>query len=123
MISASEFSGYNVSSCLSTGLFNANEVRPANYLAFAEADLAEADSDRARINALSNAKRALHLQIERLSYALGFDRWSGSELRGFPRRLDFARRCGTITPRILERVNPDVAKKRGGSGGLVKGRW
>lgn len=105
MISASEFSGYNVSSCMSTGLFSAKEVRPANYLAFAEADLAEADSERSRINALGNAKRALHLQIERLTDALGFDRWRGSTLRGFPRRLEFARRCETITPRVLERVN------------------
>ena len=108
MISVDDFAPQWQTSFSGTGLFVPTEVRPVDYLAFAEEDLAEDDTPRTRVNAVGNAKRALHLQVERLTGALGFERWQDQEcreLRGFPRRLKFAELCGTIAPRVLAKVN------------------
>jgi hypothetical protein len=89
----------------SIGLIKSGDTDPRSYLRFAEEDLGELDCDRTRINALSNAKRALHLQIELLTNALGYDRWTDKAREGFPRRLRFAEKCGLVTPRILAKIN------------------
>lgn len=107
MVNIKNLVDFHYSSSISIGLFSDQETRPSTYLQYAADDLRDPDSERTRINALGNAKRALHLQVERLSDVLGFARWRPNDLgmRGFPRRLKFAELCGTITPRILDKVN------------------
>jgi hypothetical protein len=105
MLTPQNFGAYNVSSIMGIGLFRNGEPHPYMYLAFAEEDLAQTDAPRTRVNALANAKRALHLQIEALTDALGFARWSEKTLGGFPRRTHFLEECGLITPRIIAKIN------------------
>lgn len=88
-----------------TSLYRVDEVKPATYCEFAMQDLAEPDSPRTRINAISNAKRAFHLQIELLTDALGFDRSNHRRPGAFPARVDFAALCGVVTPRIMSKLN------------------
>ncbi len=78
--------------------------RPRTYLQFAIDDLAMADAERTRVNALSNAKRALDFQVETISNALGFNK-SNDPRSPFPRRLEFCAHCGVVSPRILNRLN------------------
>lgn len=105
MLIAAQFAKLSSSSTMGVGLVAQGDTDPRAYLRYAEEDLAEGDSSRRRINALSNAKRALHLQIELLTNALGYSSWSERKARGFPRRLLFAEKCGMITPRVLSKVN------------------
>lgn len=91
-------------SVVSRGLISAGPD-PRTYLGFAQEDLAGADCPRVRINALSNAKRALHLQVETLTGALGYAQWESDGPQGFPRRLRFASQFGLVQPKILEKIN------------------
>lgn len=92
------------SSSTGMSLFSHFEHRPENYLRFANQDISEPDSPRTRINSLGNAKRALHMQVDLLSDALGFQRWPARR-SGFPARLQFLGRFGLVTPRIVAKVN------------------
>lgn len=74
---------------------------PSTYLKFAVEDLNEILGERSLINALSNAKRALHFQLEILSKALGYNRQSIS----FPNLLEFCSKCGVVSPKILIKLN------------------
>jgi hypothetical protein len=77
---------------------------PKRYLEFASDDLAAEDSDRNRVNAISNAKRALHYRVELLADALGFRETRLK--RDFPNQLGFCEKCGIIVaPEILKRLN------------------
>lgn len=80
------------------------ELTPEKYLAFAREEL-EISNERARINAISHAKRALHCQVELLSNALGFEKSKSHRMRTFPQRLDFCIRCGVMGPSILRKLN------------------
>lgn len=93
--------------CTGSGL--RQSPKPRDYLKFAENDLDEAsqhpsDVTRHAINAVSNAKRALHLQVESLC-----DSFSGGLLKGnlrsFPAKLEFLERCGVIGQRLLRKLN------------------
>ncbi|MER2498864.1 hypothetical protein ABS858_22540 [Vibrio neptunius] len=64
----------------------------------------EENQSRTLVNALSNAKRALHLQVETIAKSLGFVQ----QKRGFPNfhaYLGFCEKCGVVTPRILKKLN------------------
>jgi len=74
------------------------------YLQFARADLLGGISERNLINAASNAKRALHLEVETISKALGAD-YSKKKIGNFPQRLEFLVKCGILGPSILEKTN------------------
>ncbi|RDX38129.1 hypothetical protein DZA51_01695, partial [Vibrio campbellii] len=80
---------------------------PRVYLDFAIEDFESPNGhkqSRALVNALSNAKRALHLQVETIAKSLGFVQ----QKRGFPNfhdYLGFCERCGVVTPRILKKLN------------------
>jgi hypothetical protein len=80
------------------------ECPARRYLAFAIADINDGDSDRHLVNAVSNAKRALHLRIECLIDAYGGELLR-KELATFPRRLEFCNRCGIVSPTVLRRLN------------------
>ncbi len=83
------------------------ETTPWVYLDFAIEDFessSEEKQSRTLVNALSNAKRALHLQVETIAKSLGFVQ----QKRGFPNfhaYLGFCEKCGVVTPRILKKLN------------------
>lgn len=82
------------------------EIWPDTYLDYAKADFAEFEvgkSSRCLINAVSNAKRALHYQVDGLANALGWSALKGK--RDFPTKLDFLGRCGVLSPIIIKRIN------------------
>lgn len=73
------------------------------YLSYAESDLLDGGSERNLINALTNAKRALHMRMEDMSIGFGFDNWSGQ--RSFPKMVEYLTRVGVAAPRILNKLN------------------
>lgn len=79
-----------------------SKVTPIDYLEFARQDIDVNDSDRSRINAYSNAKRALHFQIDLLIDAFGIN---SSNNLSFPRKLDLCEKSGITTPKILKKIN------------------
>jgi hypothetical protein len=80
-------------------------VNQNEYLRFAEHDLKDGQTHRHLINAVSNAKRALHMEVETLSNAYGVNvaiRKYGS----FPQRLSFLSSAGFFAkPRLLSKLN------------------
>jgi hypothetical protein len=74
------------------------------YLAFAQSDIEDGGSDRHRINAVCNAKRALHLRAETVVEAYGGKSLS-KRLANFSNRMTFCDRCGVVAPKILQRLN------------------
>ncbi len=78
---------------------------PRMFLNFANADLSDGESVRSRVNALSNAKRALHFQVELIAEALGFAKSPFKKRNNFPEKLDFCGKCGVVAPRILGKLN------------------
>ncbi|EGQ9837263.1 hypothetical protein [Vibrio cholerae] len=83
------------------------KTTPRHYLDFALKDFEECKkvkSDRALVNALSNAKRSLHLQVETIAKGFGFANLE----RGYPNfhcYLNYCEKCGVVTPRILKKLN------------------
>jgi hypothetical protein len=76
------------------------------FLEFAIQDLDASEGDpRNAVNALSNAKRALHCQVDSILYALGFHACMSAIPRAFPGKLDIIRRLGVVTPRVLTKIN------------------
>src|SRR5262245_57591884 len=82
----------------------AEGVKPRDYLVFAQQDRSEGDSARHLINAVSNAKRALHLRMETLYEGFGGIVVVG-KARHFPSLINFLRKCAIVSPRILDRIN------------------
>lgn len=76
---------------------------PNDYLEYANSDLKEENVPRSWINSISNAKRALHLQVEVLIHALGYEFYSKSPC--FPKRLEFCDKFGIVGTRIVEKLN------------------
>ncbi|OCH38433.1 hypothetical protein [Vibrio cyclitrophicus] len=83
------------------------KTTPRHYLDYAIQDFEQDQkhkSERALVNSLSNAKRALHLQVETIAKGFGFP----APARGFanfPQYLDYCEKCGVVTPRILRKLN------------------
>ncbi len=75
-------------------------AEPRQFLAFARHDLAGVHAGRLA-NALSNAKRAIDGQVDRILIAFGAYRRSA----GFPAKLAILETLGIATPGILRRVN------------------
>jgi hypothetical protein len=80
-------------------------VSPRIYLEFALADLAEKSTARTRVNALSNAKRALHFQVDLITQAFGIERLPQSKRNNFNQKIDFLRNLGVTGPEILRKLN------------------
>lgn len=78
-----------------------SEYGPFDYLSFAREDLYAGDEARNIINAVGNAKRALHLQVETICNGYGYK----SKSKDFPPKLNFLRQIGVIAPKILEKMN------------------
>lgn len=75
----------------------------AAYLSFAALDLVDGKTSRHLVNALSNAKKALHLRLEDL--CLGFGAVDLKNFRTFPALIKYIRDCGLVAPRVLDRLN------------------
>jgi hypothetical protein len=78
-------------------------ISAERYLDFAEDDLSDGGSERHLVNALTNAKRALHLRMEDVCLGFGFASHGGT--RSFPRMVEYISRIGVTAPRILNRLN------------------
>lgn len=80
-------------------------VLPYTYLEHAKNDRSEGDDARGLINAVGNAKRAFHLQVEMLCDAFGWAAVFGRKQANFGVRLDFLAKCGVVSPNILRKLN------------------
>jgi hypothetical protein len=78
---------------------------PKTYWTFAVEDLSDDNGNRSLINAFSNAKRALHFRVITLADALGGRQAGISSRSPFPKIVDFCRKCGIVTPKILQKLN------------------
>ena len=73
------------------------------YLEYAKDDFRQGTHTRHLLNAVSNAKRALHYQVEALAIAFGWQKAKGKN--NFPSKLEFLGRFGVTAPNIMRRVN------------------
>jgi hypothetical protein len=79
------------------------ELSAREYLAFADVNRASGAGRQALVDALSNAKRALHCQVDSVLYALGLHGALGSS--PFPKKLEVLGEIGVVTREALRRVN------------------
>jgi hypothetical protein len=77
---------------------------PSSYLEFAREDISDNKLTRSWVNAVGNAKRALHLQVERICLVFGFDALH-KKSSSFPSKLEYLQKCGVISPAILTKLN------------------
>jgi hypothetical protein len=105
MLSPDDFNDWRGCSTGWTDLPSRDGISEADYFAFAECDLRDGADARHAINAISNAKRALHLRVDRLVDVLGGYRGSLKRKGEFPSKLQFCRDCGLASPRIINRIN------------------
>ena len=80
-------------------------LEPRDFLNFAVEDSAALEQERNRINCLSNCKRAIDAQVDRLIRSLGFFPITRRERWNIPKKLKFISQSGVLTPRILGNVN------------------
>lgn len=74
-----------------------------DYLEYARLDLADGTEPRNLINALANAKRALHMRME--DVCLGFGCVSLSRVKNFHLLSEYILKCGLPSPSVLEKFN------------------
>lgn len=79
------------------------EITPAQYLEYARKDLQDECEARNIINAVSNAKRALHLQVDTIAEGYGYHKLKKSSK--FPAKLEFLGQMGIATPSIISKLN------------------
>jgi hypothetical protein len=80
------------------------ELAARDYLGFAQSDFMEGGA-RGRVNALGNAKRALHCQVDSILYGLAVYPTARAQRWAFPARLDFVADAGIVAPNTLRRLN------------------
>src|SRR5689334_2546877 len=73
-----------------------SEYSPFDYLEFAKEDLKAGSEVRNIINAIGNAKRALHLQVETICIGYGYK----EKRKDFPPKLIFLKDLGIVAPRV-----------------------
>jgi len=74
------------------------DLKPKDYLKFANEDV-ESGLTHSRINALSNAKRAIDCQVDNILDALGMRKGNN-----FPSRIESMESLGLAAPRIIKKV-------------------
>ena len=74
------------------------EITPDDFLSFAEKDILQNDV-RGLVNGLSNAKRAIDCQVEKLLAGLGLP-----SARSFPKKMALLTELSVIAPRIVTKV-------------------
>ena len=80
-----------------------HEIDAQQFLAFAKRDLNE-DSERGRINALSNAKRAINCRVDELLTLFNFKGFAAQQRWNLPSKINVLRSFGVLTPDILKRL-------------------
>lgn len=105
MVSIDKYHGMRWVSSSSEVLEFDGVISPELYLKFAKRDFREDDGLRSLANAVSNAKRSLHLQSELLSDALGIKSIMPRGQISFPKRIGFLRDCGVVGGTILNKLN------------------
>lgn len=75
----------------------------STYFDYAKEDMEEGCSERNLVNAVSNAKRALHYQVDALSKAYGYELIKKNN--SFPAKLEYLGKCGIAAQGIVRRVN------------------
>jgi hypothetical protein len=105
MITPKECMKLDLEGYTTTSIMPAEEPYPRTYFEFAVADLESEDTKRSCVNALSNAKRALHFQIDLIAQAFGIREVASPKKLSFPQKLQFCINCGVIGPRILRKLN------------------
>lgn len=80
-------------------------INQNDYIQFAENDLSDGQSHRNLINAVLNAKKALHMEVETLSNAYGVNA-APKKFGSFSQRLSFLSKAGFLAkPRLLSKLN------------------
>jgi hypothetical protein len=77
------------------------DVTAYEYLKWALEDLSEGNSERNRINSLSNIKKALHRRVDTLIKYL----WLKPETKYFPSKLSTLKNVDVFIPGIIDRIN------------------
>jgi hypothetical protein len=98
-------SNYSDAGCTYGYYTSSRKVYPFTYLEYARADEADGDDPRNLVNAVGNAKRAFHYQVESLCDALGWKALHGSKHANFAKYLDYLGACGVLSPNILRKLN------------------
>lgn len=98
-----DVSEFEALSCSYSNLDFQNNRSFRRYLEFAKLDLSKGETDRHCINAVSNAKRALHLRVENLTLVMSAQ--GCFHKSRFPEKLKFCEECGISTPGIIRRLN------------------
>ncbi|MGN7989964.1 hypothetical protein ACTJKC_21650 [Pedobacter sp. 22226] len=80
------------------------DTMPSEFIGFAEIDL-QSEFEHKYINALSNAKRALDCQADRLLKLFGFYKESQDKFWGFPKKIGLIQEFDLIAPRVLNKIN------------------
>ena len=76
------------------------EVNPEEFLDRAEQDY-EAGGSAALLNSITNAKRAIHCQIDKVIYCIGFDAKSMKIVS----KINLLKDIGFVAPRIMRRID------------------
>lgn len=79
------------------------DLKPRDYFNYAIKDIESEQGSRPQINAMLNAKRSLHYQIDYLVEAYGYKTFKNRNT--FPAKLDYCKKCGIVSPRILTKLN------------------
>ena len=81
------------------------ELRPTDFLRFAEEDLSEDLDMNKLINITSNLKRAMDCELDTLMCVLGLDEYYRTKRLGVDKKLGFLQRSGIFKAQSLERLN------------------
>jgi hypothetical protein len=94
-----DFSSMTLKPDAGTSLDYDFEITPENFLTFAETDFKK-DNKHGHVNALSNAKRAIDCQTDKVLACFGIS----YKKKPFPEKQDILSKIGIIAPRILRKV-------------------
>lgn len=81
------------------------DISAYQYLDFAIKDLEGDDSERSRVNSLSNAKRSLHRRIDTLIQYYWLGERAKRQRWNFPKKIDVLRELGITSPDVLSKIN------------------
>jgi hypothetical protein len=80
------------------------ELEADDYFEFARTDFVQ-ESTRGSVNALGNAKRALHCRIDAVLFVAGFWERAQTERWDFDAKAELLAEIHVVTPQILKRIN------------------
>ena len=84
---------------------NAKDIYPFYYLEYAKEDIEDGKDKRNIINAVGNAKRAFHFQVDIICDTFAWSKINGKKSVNFPKKLEYLGSCGILSPNILKKLN------------------